>query len=59
MFGRVSVSAGVGNGLSVFLIAAIVLGVGFVVSWFIQEWPLRAKSASQGQAEAKLSGMGG
>jgi len=47
------------SSLSVFLIAAIVLGVGFVVSWFIQEVPLRTKSASQEQAEAKLSGMGG
>jgi hypothetical protein len=47
------------SSLSVFLIAAIVLGVGFVVSWFIKEVPLRTKSASQEQAEAKLSGMGG
>ena len=47
------------SSLSVFLIAAIVLGVGFIVSWSIKEVPLRAKSASQEQAEAKLSGMGG
>jgi len=49
----------VDSSLSVFLIAAVVLGVGFVVSWFIKEVPLRTKSASQEQAEAKLSGMGG
>lgn len=49
----------VDSSLSVFLIAAIVLGVGFIVSWFIKEVPLRTKSASQEQAEAKLSGMGG
>jgi EmrB/QacA subfamily drug resistance transporter len=47
------------SSLSVFLIAAIVLGVGFIVSWFIKEVPLRTKSASQEQAEAQLSGMGG
>ncbi len=44
------------SSLSVFLLAAIVIGVGFVISWFIKEVPLREKSASQETAEQ--AGMG-
>ena len=44
------------SSLTVFLIAAIVIGVGFVISWFIKEVPLRDKSASQEAAEQ--AGMG-
>ena len=47
------------SSLPVFLIASFILGIGFVVSWFIKEVPLRQKSAAQENAEAKLSGMGG
>lgn len=39
------------SSLSVFLLAAIVIGVAFVISWFIKEVPLREKSASQEAAE--------
>ena len=39
------------SSLSVFLLAAIVIGVAFVISWFIKEIPLREKSASQEAAE--------
>jgi len=39
------------SSLSVFLLAAIVIGVAFVISWFIKEVPLREKSASQEPAE--------
>ncbi len=41
----------VDSSLSVFLLAAIVIGVAFVISWFIKEVPLREKSASQEAAE--------
>ncbi len=41
----------VDSSLSVFLLAAVVIGVGFVISWFIKEVPLREKSASQEAAE--------
>jgi EmrB/QacA subfamily drug resistance transporter len=44
------------SSLSVFLLAAIVIGVAFVISWFIKEIPLREKSASQEAAEQ--AGMG-
>ena len=46
----------VDSSLSVFLLAAVVIGVGFVISWFIKEVPLREKSASQEAAEQ--AGMG-
>lgn len=39
------------SSISVFLLAAIVIGVAFVISWFIKEVPLREKSASQEAAE--------
>ncbi|MEL0261048.1 MAG: MDR family MFS transporter [Aquiluna sp.] len=39
------------SSLTVFLIAGIIIGVGFVISWFIKEVPLRDKSASQEAAE--------
>ncbi|MEL0237381.1 MAG: MFS transporter, partial [Aquiluna sp.] len=39
------------SSLTVFLIAGIIIGVGFVISWFIKEIPLRDKSASQEAAE--------
>jgi EmrB/QacA subfamily drug resistance transporter len=39
------------SSLGVFLLAAIIIGVGFVISWFIKEIPLREKSASQEVAE--------
>ena len=35
------------SSLTVFLLAAIIIGIGFVISWFIKEVPLREKSASQ------------
>ena len=44
------------SALTVFLIAGIIIGVGFVISWFIKEVPLRDKSASQEAAEQ--AGMG-
>jgi EmrB/QacA subfamily drug resistance transporter len=40
------------SSLSVFLIAAVVVGIAFVITWFIKEIPLRTKSASQEAAEA-------
>lgn len=43
------------SSLSVFLIAAVVVGIAFVISWFIKEVPLRSKSASQEVAE-EISG---
>lgn len=45
--------------LSVFLVAAIIVAVGFVISWFIREIPLRSKSAAQENAEARVSALGG
>jgi Na+/H+ antiporter NhaA len=39
------------SSLTVFLLAGIIIGVGFVISWFIKEVPLREKSASQEVAE--------
>jgi hypothetical protein len=44
------------SSLTVFLLAGIIIGVGFVISWFIKEVPLREKSASQEVAEQ--AGMG-
>jgi hypothetical protein len=38
--------------LTVFLLAAIIIAMAFVVSWFIKELPLRSKSAAQENAEA-------
>jgi hypothetical protein len=38
--------------LTVFLLAAIIIAIAFVVSWFIKELPLRSKSAAQENAEA-------
>jgi len=43
------------SSLSVFLIAAVVVGIAFVISWFIKEVPLRSKSASQEVAD-EISG---
>ena len=39
------------SALTVFLIAGVIIAVGFVISWFIKEIPLRDKSASQEAAE--------
>jgi hypothetical protein len=39
------------SSLSVFLFAGILIGIAFVISWFIKEVPLREKSASQEVAE--------
>ena len=39
------------SSISVFLIAGIIIAVGFIISWFIKEVPLRNKSASQEAAE--------
>ena len=41
----------VDSSLSVFLLAGILIGIAFVISWFIKEVPLREKSASQEVAE--------
>jgi hypothetical protein len=38
--------------VSVFLLAAVIIAIAFVVSWFIKELPLRSKSAAQENAEA-------
>lgn len=46
----------VDSSLSVFLFAGILIGVAFVISWFIKEVPLREKSAAQEVAEQ--AGMG-
>jgi hypothetical protein len=40
------------SSLTVFLIAAVVIFIAFIFSWFIKEVPLRTKSASQEAAEA-------
>jgi hypothetical protein len=45
--------------LSVFLVAAIIVALGFLVSWFIKEIPLRSKSAAQENAESHMSSMAG
>lgn len=44
--------------LDVFFWAAVVLVVGFAISWFIKEIPLRDKSASQEAAEERRAGLG-
>jgi hypothetical protein len=44
--------------LDVFFWAAVVLVVGFAISWFIKEIPLRDKSASQEAAEERLAALG-
>ncbi len=41
--------------LDVFFWAAVVLAIGFAISWFIKEIPLRDKSASQEAAEERLA----
>lgn len=41
--------------LDVFFWAAVVLAIGFAISWFIKEIPLRDKSASQEAAEQRLA----
>jgi hypothetical protein len=46
----------VDSSLSVFMIAAIFIGVAFVISWFIKEVPLRQRSAAQEAAEAASMG---
>jgi hypothetical protein len=40
------------SSLTVFMLAAVIIAVAFVISWFIKEIPLREKSASQEAAEA-------
>ena len=40
------------SSLTVFFIAAVVIFIAFIFSWFIREVPLRTKSASQEAAEA-------
>ncbi|MEY3677250.1 MAG: hypothetical protein RL351_477, partial [Actinomycetota bacterium] len=46
-------------GVSVFSSAAAVIFVGFVLTWFVKEVPLRQMSgvAAKAEEEAKLSGM--
>jgi EmrB/QacA subfamily drug resistance transporter len=39
------------SSLNVFLTAGIIIGIGFVISWFIKEIPLRNKSASEEAAD--------
>lgn len=39
------------SSLNVFLTAGVIIGIGFVISWFIKEIPLRNKSASEEAAE--------
>ena len=47
------------SSITLFLIAAGVVALGFAVSWLIREVPLRTKSAAQENAEAELAGLGG
>ena len=44
------------SSLTVFMLAAVIIAIAFVVSWFIKEIPLREKSASQEAAEAAAAG---
>jgi hypothetical protein len=44
------------SSLTVFMIAAIFIAIAFVISWFIKEVPLRARSAAQEAAEAANMG---
>jgi len=47
------------SSLSVFLVAIFFVAAAFVISWFIEEIPLRDKSASQEVADdAKAAGIG-
>ena len=46
------------SSLSIFAIAAVLVFLGFIISWFIKEIPLRTKSAAQENAEAELAGLG-
>ena len=39
------------SSLNVFLTAGVIVGIGFVISWFIKEIPLRNKSASEEAAD--------
>lgn len=39
------------SSLNVFLTAGVIIGIGFIISWFIKEIPLRNKSASEEAAE--------
>jgi len=36
----------------------VLVFLGFIISWFIKEIPLRTKSAAQENAEAELAGLG-
>jgi EmrB/QacA subfamily drug resistance transporter len=40
------------SSLTVFALAAVIIALAFIVSWFIKELPLRSKSAAQENAEA-------
>ncbi len=46
----------VDSSLTVFMLAAVIIAIAFVISWFIKEIPLREKSASQEAAEAAAAG---